>query len=318
MKIVYLVPKELYDTKMSRVRFQQVAAIARTVPVVITGPGWDSWDALLSPAENVRRIRIGDDQPELVLAYKVDGLSGMRCQVATQFNEADDVDSVNTYVRGNNVSLVIFHHENDIPRFSFWPSMIQRVHIPHCAERTMYRDYGLPKRWDITVCGNMSEFFYPFRRRLRRLALEYFSRHGYTVNILEHPGYILPPRDGTVVGEDFAKVLNQSRVVFTCSMRFNYALAKYSEIAMCRALPVGDLPGERHEFFRKVVYSVEPYMTDKQIIRKIEDVLDPNEGILHVLTEQAYNLTLATSTMEHYAERFVAVARQHLEEWPKP
>lgn len=336
MKIVYLVPRSIYDTKMSRVRFHQIVAIGEHAPVVWTGPGWThallsahaieagtsvpSWDVNLSPTKNLDRIEIGKDpdprnrRPELVIVYGMDGLAGMPYPVVTQFNEAYDTAKVDEYVRSNDVSLAIFHHANDMGRYWWWPrNGVVRVHVPHCADAVIYRDYGLDKDIDILVAGNLNDYYYPFRYRLRGLARDWFRKRGYKVEILAHPGYTLPHRPGTVTGTAFARMLNRSKLVFTCSMRYNYALAKYSEIALCKSLAVADLPGERKEFFRETILNVEPWMTDAQITRIIEDALDDESGLLAKLTARAYDQTMASYTMGNYAGRFLRAATEFLE-----
>ena len=335
MKIVYLVLKAVYDTKMSRVRFQQIQAIGERAPVVWTGPGWTSpmlspiaaavgasvppWNSSLPHAENVARIEIGADpvahnrRVELVVVYGVDDLGDMPCPVATQFNEAYDTAKVDEYVRSNGITLVIFHHQNDMGRYWWWKrDKIVRVHVPHCADVTTYYDYGLDKDIDILVAGNLNDYYYPFRYRLRGLALGWFRKRGYRVTVLRHPGYTLPPRAGTVVGQEFAKILNRTKLVFTCSMRYNYALAKYSEIALCKSLAVGALPGGRKEFFRETILNVEPWMTDAQITRVVEDVLDDETGLLAKKTAAAYDRTLVSYTMGSYTGRFLRAATEFL------
>lgn len=345
MKIAYVVPREVYETKMSRVRFQQIEAIGREAPVVWTGPGWTApmasdalasaavaagrqngylhapaWDSSLSHVENLARIRIGDDQVELAITYDVEGLAGAHCPVAVQFNEAFNTLKTDALVKSAGASLVIFHHANDLPRYWFWSETIRRVHLPHCADTRVYR----PSRYvsgkmcvkdiDIVVAGNLNSWHYPLRYRLMRLAVEHFSRRNYKVLVLPHPGYTAPLREGTVVGVEFARVLSRAKLVFTCSMRWNYALAKYSEIASCSSLAVADLPGERHDFFKQTILNVEPWMSDAKIIRSVEEMLDPDsEAELKRRTVRARDLTLKEYTMEHYAARFRAAATEHIQ-----
>ena len=331
MKIVYLTPRDVYDHKMSRVRFQQITAIGRQVPVVWTGPGWahplcssaatagsvtaSAWDEGLSPAENVARIRIGDDQAEVVVAYQVGGLAGMHCPVVTQFNEGYDVPVVDAAVRDMQAALVIFHHANDVPLYSFWKNKgIYAVHLPHCVDVSVFQDFGEEKTIDILCAGNMNSYYYPFRYRLRCLALDWFRKRGYTVMALQHPGYSLPPREGTYVGAEFARLLNRAKLVFTCSMRYNYALAKYSEIAACRSLAVADVPAERRDFFLNTILNVEPWMTDAQIVHIVEGILDDESGELKRRTAQAFDRTTEHYAMEDYAERFIEACRKLLED----
>ena len=114
------------------------------------------------------RIEIGADpvahnrRVELVVVYGVDDLGDMPCPVATQFNEAYDTAKVDEYVRSNGITLVIFHHQNDMGRYWWWKrDKIVRVHVPHCADVTTYYDYGLDKDIDILVAGNLNDYYYP-------------------------------------------------------------------------------------------------------------------------------------------------------------
>lgn len=319
MRILFLTPKKLFDTKMSRVRFQQVAAIGKHLreggegrDLFMSGPGWTGWDDTRTTGENIARF---GEHCDLVLTYGVQTPDSPR-PVAVQYNEADDHAKVERFVYENHVRLVVFHHANDQPHYQrqFEARGIMTTHIPHCVDTDVFKDYGLPKDIDVLVAGNLSSHFYPFRYRLMTLAHRVLRKRGYKVVILPHPGYSLPPREGTVVGEDFARVLNRSKIVLTCSMRFNYALAKYSEIAACRALPCGDLPGERHDFFKRTILNVEPFMTDDLILRTIEDTLDDDETLTR-LTTQAHDLTRMTSTMGVYADKFVEAVRMLFKEW---
>jgi len=343
MKILYLVPKDVYEKKMSRVRFQQMEAIDRhlresTTPenhlnagVRYWGPGWEQWSEGQDGARNVARRLTWEpgEAPHLVITYQISGLRGCPVPVGTQFNEAFDVSKVRQFVFENDIRFVVFHHLNDIPRYRGWleegdgttleidsKGQVRAhrtlAHIPHCADSGVYQDYGLEKDIDVLVAGNMSQYYYPFRNRLSRIATQILRKRGYHVVVLPHPGYTLPPKDGTVVAEEFARMMNRSKLVFTCSMRYNYALAKYSEIALCRSLPVGDLPGERQEFFEKTILRIDPWMLDEEIQRIVEGVLD-DPGALAYLTARAYDLTSKTSTMGVYADQFVQAATRFLE-----
>ena len=322
MKIAFVVPKHIYDTKMSRVRFQQWDAIADSALChgsAITGPGWPNWDDTRSAAANIDAIRLGDDTPELVVTYKAGKLHGLSQPVVIQFNEADDHTKTLAEIADAQPSMIVFHHANDLPQYRHlqtnaspaWSPIGHPllVHLPHCADNTVYHDYQEPKTIDVLCAGNMSQAFYPFRYRLMRIARDILRKRGYNVVVLPHPGYTLPAREGTVTGHAFARMLNSSKLVFTCSMRFKYALAKYSEIALCRSLAVGDIPDERQDFFRDTILNVEPTMTDDEIVRIVEDVLD-DDAKREKLTTRSYDLNTRTSTMEHYALRFIQEARR--------
>ena len=310
MKVLHLVDKKVHDTKMSRVRFDQVEAIGRQVPTWISGPGWPDWDEMKSAAANVVGIRIAGDLADVVHVYGVEGLEACQIPTITAFNEAFDVPKVLGYVQRNKIAGVVFHHENDLRRYLGWNNDVPMTHIHHCASEKVFADYGHAgsKDIDVLVAGNQNQSYYPLRYRLGQLALKVLRKRGYKVVHLQHPGYMLPPREGTLVGRDFAETINRSKVVVTCSMRFKYALAKYSEIALSRSLAVADIPDERREFFEDTVLAVHPHELDSVILDRIEDVLD-DASKLKKLTDRAWSETQKTSTMAHYAERFLRFAR---------
>ena len=47
MKILYLVKKQTYVTKMSRVRFHGIKALEKLVEVKYSGPGWSDYDNMI-------------------------------------------------------------------------------------------------------------------------------------------------------------------------------------------------------------------------------------------------------------------------------
>lgn len=318
MRLLYLVPYHTYTTKMSRVRFQQVAAIRETVQgaLHISGPGWPDWDDAAPPAAQIRDLPVFNGHPaEAVVAYGVGGLAGSPVPVVVQFNEAEDHATVERIVDETGARLVVFHHWGDLSHYGHWPGFITRVHIPHGADPAVYRDYGLDKDIDVLCAGNMNAHYYPFRVRLAALATRVLRKRGWRVVVLPHPGYTLPPRAGTVVGEDFARMLNRAKLVVTCSMRYKYQLAKYAEVALCKSLALADLPdecGECRSVLEQTVFVADPAEHDGAIRRRIEDLLDDESGELVRLTALARDTAERHLTMGVYAARFVHAVARHL------
>jgi len=121
---------------------------------------------------------------------------------------------------------------------------------------------------------------------------------------------VLPPKSG-LVGEAYARKINQSRLVVTCTSRHRYALAKLSEIPLCRALPVSDLPTERRRFFEQTTLHVESWMLDREILSLMEDVLDDEEDWTRRV-KIAHEKVAARLTMKDWAERFVFWSRRKI------
>ena len=69
-KVLFLCQQRYYITKMSRVRFHSMEAIAKVTDFVWSGPGWPNYDEKLTVQENIDKIYEGKDKPDLVVAYK--------------------------------------------------------------------------------------------------------------------------------------------------------------------------------------------------------------------------------------------------------
>jgi hypothetical protein len=348
VNFLFLVPKEIHDTKMSRVRFEEVEALRRSGDqknaVLTSGPGWPDWPDGLQPLDYVtQRLtwaqRNAPDQvPHLVLSYKVEGLRGSPVPVAVIFHETYNWSQTLREIRDTGATLVIFTYQNDLAQYERTLTEEGRalVSIPHSADPVIYRDYAtealMPRRVtdpmlslahyqspfdpgykdiDVLVVGNLAQDFYPFRARLARLAQREIRKRGYRVMTLAHPGFTLPARAGTAVGADYAQMLNRAKLVMTCTGRHHYAFCKLVEIPLCWSLPVSDLPAERQGFFRQTMLNVEMWHTDREILFHIEQVLD-DDALLQRLTTIAHDKVAQRLTMPHWAERFTYWARRHV------
>lgn len=328
MNILHLVPRDTFERKMSRERFSWMDAVADQVRphgVHTTGPGWKDWHDELSARDNVRVYlseRTGEQAreslPHLIMAYEVEGLAGSPIPVCVILQEAYNRPKTLKLLADTDPALVIFTYQNEMAQYhaELEAAGRQVTVIPHSADDTVFKDYGLPKTIDILIAGNMNAEIYPFRARLARLAWRELRKRGYSVQWLPHPGYTLPPKAG-LVGEQYARLLNASRLVITCTSRYKYALAKLAEIPLCRALPVSDLPAERQVFFSKTMLNVEPWMLDREILTRIEDVLDDEAEWLRRV-QLAHDKIDQRLPMRFWAERFIYWGRRFLGEVDMP
>ena len=332
MNLLFLTPKSEWDSKMSRVRFEEVYALEAGSPVVNvhrSGPGWPDWREGLSPLDYVKErcIAFRDDlasKPHLVLTYGVGGLRESPIPVAIIFHETYNWRKTLTLIHEAGASLVIFTYLNDVKTYQqhfagvtvpmAQPGVtrpIEIVHIPHGAAAEIYKDYGLEKDIDVLVAGNLAADFYPLRARLANLAQREIRKRGYAVVTLPHPGFTIPIREGTAIGAEYARWLNRSKLVISCTSRQRYAFCKLVEIPLCWSLPISDLPFERQGFFRRTMLQVDMTDTDRQILGKIEDVLD-DDGLRRHLTTIAHDKVAQRLTLAQWAERFVYHARRHV------
>jgi hypothetical protein len=107
-------------------------------------------------------------------------------------------------------------------------------HWPHCAGE-IHKDYGLKKEWGALHIGTMGGD-YKLRTKIYEelLNMPYFHRIDRQPNSLGTKAW--------PIGEEYARVLNKAKIVFNCSSRFQYVVAKFFEIPACRSLLVSDNP----------------------------------------------------------------------------
>ena len=310
MKILYLCNKKTYTRKMSRVRFHGIDAIGRhpDVEVYITGPGWEGFPG----CENVDELY----KLDLVIWYKpldMPNHNKVKTPKCLRFNEMWDPDWTKKEIVQSNSKLVICHHFNDIERYrGKIDPKFKLVHNPHCAEKSIFKDYGQKKNMDVLLVGVRSKRFYPLRRKIYSGVLDILRAKGYRATNYKHPGYKLEGLDAInrqVV--DYAKAINRAKIVVTCSSVYEYALAKYVEIPMCRSVLCGDIPGENQEWYKRWMLPISNNISAEDIANKIIAVLK-NPEHLNNLKRKGYEENLKNRTQEDYARRFVDIATDFL------
>ena len=205
---------------------------------------------------------------------------------------------------------IICHHENDFYRYAKlaanYKKGIKLYHIAHCAEQTVFKDYELPKKYDIFLGGATNGIsilgkHYPLRDRMIGI-LGKMSK-SYECRLYRHPGYNLAEASSNKYAIDFAREINQSKIAVTCSGKPKSRFGKYIEVPMCGTALAADLPEEDQENFNKFMIEINMDMTDEQIMNKLAYYLDNDEERLKLVSsglEWSKNYT-----HEKYAERFM-------------
>ena len=176
----------MYDTTMSRIRFHGMDAISKITDFVYSGEGWNNYDNSKTAQENIDII-YGEEQPDIVVAYKPLDLNGFRdikpvkCM---RYNEMWDKKWTRKEIVESGSEFIICHHLNDMPYYKDI-SRVKFVNISHCAEQTVYKDYGEEKTTDILFTGSVASQ-YPFRRKLLGL-IPKLSEY-VNCKVMPHPG----------------------------------------------------------------------------------------------------------------------------------
>ena len=214
-------------------------------------------------------------------------------------------------IEETDADLVICHHENDMKTYQAYYNnyyaqpnrKVQFVHVPHCAKKEAFKDYRLPKKYDLLLCGRyhgknrLKELHYPLRDRMFELLKKFPSK--YVCEAYKHPGYDHPDSYTDRYLIEFAKAMNSAKICVTCSGVPKSRFGKYVEIPMCNSVICADLPDQDQEDFREFVLEINMEMTDEEIISKLVYYLE-NEEARNDLRDKGYQWS-QTYGQEYYA-----------------
>ena len=336
LKIFYLCDRDYYQEKMSRVRFHSMEAISKRedVDLVMTGPNWPEYDVKKTVLENIQNIyeHTPHEKPDIIVAYKPidyrlrglfdrykteeDTLDGI--PVCIRYNEMYDVSYTTREIMQAQANLIVCHHENDCDSYNkmfdkfdlFKPHF---VNVPHCAEKTIFKDYGVEKEFDLMLVGavhgqSTMGHHYPLRDRMLSL-LQKMSKK-YNVGIAQHPGYDLLDAHTNKYAIDFAKAINSTKIAVTCSGVPRSRYGKYIEVPMCATALAADMPGEQQERIKEFLIEIDMGMTDSEIVNKLGFYIE-NDKERSELIQNGLEYS-KDYTQEKYAETFVQVVREFL------
>jgi len=308
MKIAYLCNKEYYLKKMSRVRFHSMEAVEKISTFLWSGPNWENWDNDKSVDEN---LEANNFTPDLIVGYKpleIKGFAGSKFTKCLRYNEMYDDEWTLSEINRSAADIVVCHHKND---WEDWKDRkfhkpVRFINIPHCAERTIFKDYGLPKTHDVLLVGaiNVTTQFgqhYPLRQKMLDVLGE--MSDDYKVSVYQHPGYALEDAHKNSYAAEFAKAVNSTKICVTCSGAPKSRFGKYVEIPACRTAIAADIPDEEQETFKKFVIEINVQDSNQSIIEKLKSFLN-NKEELKKITDRGWLLT-KKYTQGWYAAVFV-------------
>lgn len=166
--------------------------------------------------------------------------------------------------------------------------------LPHFIDTNIYKDYGLPKKWDILMYGNIDSEVYPFRSRLRELIRARLPR----AHEMSHPGY--SRYDAERCGEALAKTINQSLIAIATPSIYDCLVAKFFEISACHCVVAGKLATQGKPIWDDNFIHLDEQMSDEKILKVLCDAL-ANPKQLADKAEVMYQLTQRNASIEQFA-----------------
>ncbi|MGQ9455876.1 MAG: glycosyltransferase family protein [Armatimonadota bacterium] len=111
---------------------------------------------------------------------------------------------------------------------------------PRAMSPEIYRDYGLEKIYDVTLLGALEpSLCYPLRNLMHK-KFSSISNIVYFNN--PHPGYRYVDPSKALVGENYARAINQSKIFATCTSIYHIPLMKLFEAIACKSALMCDPP----------------------------------------------------------------------------
>lgn len=171
--------------------------------------------------------------------------------------------------------------------------------IPHHIDNTLFRDYGMTKKYDILIYGTISKS-YPLRMRLKKLLV---TKKIFNVRVINKKENI---RD-----IELSKIINQSWITIATKSSFDYLVMKYFEISASKSVIAGDMPEQGKQIWGDEYINLDNTMDNKQIINKLKKILDKKQ-LLNRISENMYKKIHRSYSYNSYCNKLLS-ACQYIE-----
>ena len=142
------------------------------------------------------------------------------------------------------------------------PSDTEYLDYPHFINLDTFKDYNLPKEYDIILYGSTEEAIYPFRKRLFDLILA----SDLNVKHIPFGGY---HGHNPTQGESLAREINKSKIGISTRSKRDCLIKKYLEVPACNTAVAGNIPSEWSDN-KELIIELNEAMTSDEIIRKLK------------------------------------------------
>jgi hypothetical protein len=205
------------------------------------------------------------------------------------------------------------------PHLDFYRQQCPRTRFfwtPNGVNTQLFRNYGLPKQYDVILYGVLEPNIYPFRVRLTKLLTQ---TRDLKVRHIAHPGYY-PHLEGTtetvISGAELSQAINQAWIGIATRSSYNCFLMKYLEIAASNTVVAGNLPDWARPCFANCFIELHEHQSDEAIVSTIRSSLaDKNK--LTKLAETARKRVIRDFSTDAFADLVVGIFQEVLRDQRK-
>lgn len=246
--------------------FALAFSLSRIADVKFYGPGYPDYRESWMPTYNeidvldvIKRLYPGD-YPDAVISlspcnpeglflsfYNLEKVSCLRALWAADFHNDVCHPGVAAKLAAGTWDLVL--KSWDAKGETAYSGLVEEAGVPmewlpFSIDPEVFRDYALPKTYDVINMGTFAPSHYPLRQAIhsifveRQLGLSYLC--GYDFVTKENPL-------AGVMTDEYAKIINRGWMYTTCTSSFRYPGIKLMEIMGCNTLLVCDRPIDADE-----------------------------------------------------------------------
>jgi hypothetical protein len=188
------------------------------------------------------------------------------------------------YLKNNHYDYLFYHYNTYIVREQY--TFIKgKFYFPHFIDHSINKDYKLEKKYDILFYGSDWAKVYPLRNKLKQLLITV----PFNVYIID---YTQP-----IIGEELAKLINQSWITICTKSNHNLFLQKYMEVAMNHSVICGDFPDLEERVFGDSMIYLDISMSTRQITNILTRYLN-DKNLLKKMSDSSYQIACEKYTYE--------------------
>jgi len=255
-------------------------AVKRACDVKFYGPGWP--DYIYNDMGKIINQLYGDGKPDIIYSYFTEGERVRDCYIQ-QYRIPENLRIFYTNMQAAKGILKIFAlsdfwarnphqfshdlnnsgyqycfscfappYSNPKDFFAFFDENIRKqmkfIGYPRCVDKECFKDYGLPKKFDVITLGAMWHF-YAFRVFVHSYLSHNYQGMGITYHNYPHCGIDFSHND--FVRDKYAKAINEAKMMASCGGRYHVAYNKIFEAMGCGTAYVGEKPYGEAELHMK-------------------------------------------------------------------
>lgn len=254
-------------------------AVQRACDTVCYGPGWPNYKN--NDIVKIIKQVYGDGKPDVIYSYFTEGERIRDCYVQ-QYQIPQELRVFHTNLKSVTGVAKIFAlsdfwarrpeqyskdlmgstyrycfscftppYSNPDHFYAFFSKDLRKeiefIGYPRCVDKDCFKDYGLPKKYDVVTVGAMWHFY-----SMRAAMHNYLATHqemGISYKNYPHCGTDFIHND--FVRDKYAKAINESKMLLSCGGRFHVAFNKIFEAMGCMSAYVGERPYGEQELHMK-------------------------------------------------------------------